>query len=58
MICYRCGGDLSELSFPFGEDVQCTHCGVVNTTDMEESYDSLYWWTTGTVTKDNEMGED
>ncbi len=46
ITCTECGADIKLREFPFGNDVQCTECGVWFKTDMEESDDSLYCWAT------------
>ena len=46
--CSECSEDFEPDSFPFGDDVQCPHCGVWLETEFEQlTYDSMANWVTG-----------
>lgn len=45
--CSECGEEFQPEERPFGDDVQCPHCGVWLETDLEEDWDSLYFWVVG-----------
>ena len=45
MNCLNCGCDLSELDFPYGEDIECPKCKEILRTDWD--YDEtlgVCWW--------------
>ena len=43
--CLSCEREFEPDSFPFGDDVTCSHCGVVMETDWElVTQDDMAWW--------------
>jgi hypothetical protein len=49
LTCRQCSDPITPEQFPFGDDVACTHCGTVNTTDWDYTSDGdgMAAWTTG-----------
>ena len=47
--CGKCGAEnKAPKEFPFGDDVVCSECGAVNTTDWDYvGEDSMAWWIEG-----------
>lgn len=52
MDCKKCRKDFDYTDFPFGDPLECPHCGALNTTDWDYTdcmEGSMTAWTTGIV---------
>ena len=42
--CFNCDYNLSDIDFPYGEDIECPHCKEILRTDWECNDISDAWW--------------
>lgn len=54
--CPSCEQD-NDSAAPFGRDVTCEKCGKTFETDMEEDWDSIWFWITGPAQPGNERNQ-